>query len=112
MRTIESLWYSNDAGLRKYTVEVFDNETQESLIVNLPAGHYDRGTIINALVRVKYTQDHVEAIVNNHFLAIGAWIDAKFAGSIDTFEDPEYEALQAWRAESKELADKIISMID
>lgn len=112
MRTVESLWYINDAGLRQYTVEVFDDETQESLIINLPAGRYDKATIVNALVRSKYPQDSVEAIINNHFLAISEWLDAKFAGSAESFSDPDYENLQAWRAESKRLADEIIAMID
>ena len=112
MYTIENITYSNDFGLRKYTVEVFNNETQESLVVGFPSGRYDRGTIINSLIRAKYSQDKVEAIINNHFLAVGEWIDAKFNGSTESFSDPDYDALQAWRAECKELADMIIGMID
>lgn len=112
MRTIESLSYTNDAGLRKYTVEVFDDETRESLIINLPEGKYDKATIVNALVRSKYTQDHVEAIINNHFLIIGEWLDVKLGGSTESFSDPDYEELQAWRSESKRLADEIIKFIN
>lgn len=113
MYTIENLTYSLDSGLRKYMVEVFDNEAQTSLIVSLPTGRYDRSTIVNALIRSKYSQDQVEAIINNHFLAIGEWIDSKLSGdSNNPFEDPAYADLQSWRAESKRLADIIISMID
>lgn len=112
MKTVESLSYINDAGLRKYTVEVFDDETRESLIINLPEGKYDKSTIVNALVRSKYTQDHVEAIINNHFLSISEWLDAKLSGSTESFSDPDYNELQAWRAESKRLADEIIKFIN
>lgn len=113
MYTIENLTYSLDSGLRKYMVEVFDNEAQTSLIVSLPSGRYDRPTIVNALIRSKYSQDQVEAIINNHFLAIGEWIDGKLSGdSSKPFEDPAYTDLQNWRAESKRLADIILSMID
>ena len=112
MKTVESLSYINDAGLRKYTVEVFDDETRESLIINLPEGKYDKSTIVNALVRSKYTQDHVEAIINNHFLSISEWLDAKLSGSTESFSDPDYDELQAWRAESKRLADEIIKFIN
>lgn len=112
MKTVESLSYINDAGLRKYTVEVFDDETRESLIINLPEGRYDKATIVNALVRSKYTQDAVEAIINNHFINIAEWLDKKFAGSTESFSDPDYDELQAWRAESKRLADEIIKFIN
>lgn len=112
MKIVESLSYTNDAGLRKYTVEVFDDETRESLIINLPEGKYDKSTIVNALVRSKYTQDHVEAIINNHFLSISEWLDAKLSGSTESFSDPDYNELQAWRAESKRLADEIIKFIN
>ena len=111
MKTIENLSYVLKSGQRQYTIEVFDSETQQSLIVSLPTGRYDKATIVNEFIRSRYSQDKVEAIVNNHFINIAEWIDKKFAGSIEKFEDPEYEEFQEWRAISKALADEIIESI-
>lgn len=112
MERIESISYSVELGQRAYSIEVFNDETQQSLILSLPAGRYDKSTIVSALIRCKYTQDQVEAIINNHFLAIGDWIDAKLSGSSDKFEDPAYDQFQLWRSTCKRLANEIIEIID
>jgi hypothetical protein len=112
MYNVESISYSIEQGQRAFVIEVFNDETQHSLVINPPAGRYDKSTIINELIRTKYTQDMVEAIINNHFINISEWIDKKFAGSNEDFVDPEYEELQAWRAESKRLAADIETYIN
>ena len=92
-------------------VSVGDGEAQ-SFTITLPAGQWSTSVITNELIRYKYSQDAVEAIVNNHFLNIADWLDAKFNGSSDSFSDPEYEVFQAWRAECKTLAKEINKAIE
>lgn len=112
MRNIETLSYETFKGQRIFSIEVHDDSTNSSTIIELPAGKWDRATIVNLLVRSQYSQDHVEAIINNHFLNIAEWLDKKFAGSEEKFDDPDYDELQNWRKECKVLADVIIDRIN
>lgn len=73
--------------------------------VYLPIGQWNKSIIIDGLVRSKYSQDHVEAIINNHFLNIAEWLDKKFKGEEVKFNDPEYDELQRWRKQCKVLAE-------
>ena len=80
----------------------------EPVQVPLPAGDWNKSVIIDRLVRSKYSQDMVEAIVNNHFLNIAEWLDAKFAGSTESFVDVEYDEMQGWRKACKRLAEEAL----
>lgn len=86
----------------------YQEENGEPVKVLPPRGRWDRSVIIDALVRSKYSQDMVEAIVNNHFLNIAEWLDAKFAGSTESFIDEEYDKMQNWRKACKTLADEAL----
>lgn len=100
----------NEIMNRRQFYIIYENGNGESISVPLPLGKLDRSTIINALIRSKYSQDMVEAIVNNHFLNIAEWLDAKFAGSTDSFVDEEYDEMQDWRKTCKRLADEALQM--
>ena len=50
----------------------------------------------------------VEAIVNNHFLNIAEWLDAKFTGSTESFVDAEYDEMQNWRKVCKRFAEEAL----
>ena len=64
----------------------------ETVIVNNPLTY---GGIVSAIVRDKYSEDDVEAIILN---------------GTDTAEHKaEYEALQMWRKTAKEIAHKIFA---
>lgn len=90
-------------------VMYYQEDNGEPVKVLPPRGKWDRSVIIDSLVRSKYAQDEVEAIINNHFLNIAEWLDAKFAGSTDKFIDEEYDNMQAWRKECKFLADEALA---
>lgn len=86
----------------KYTIVYLDeNQPRDVLIVQ---ELWDNSGIVNALIRSKYSQDRVEAIINNHFLAIGEWLEKKLAGLEDKFIDEEYDKLQEWRKICKQWA--------
>lgn len=97
-----------DGAQFRYTIYYGTNDNFESVI--LPMGVWNKSVIINALIRAKYSQDQVEAIINNHFLAIGEWLEAKFVGSTDPFIDSEYDGLQNWRKTCKQLADEALAI--
>lgn len=94
-------------GQDSYTIYYQKNE-EEPVQVLLPAGLWSKDVIVNALIRSRYSQDSVEAIINNHFMNIAEWLDKKFEGSTDKFFDPDYDELQRWRATSKILADEAL----
>lgn len=112
MMTIENISCSDIRGLKEFIIELFNGDTQESILVKLPRGRWDKSIVVNELIRKKYQQDHVEAIINNHFLNISEWLDKKFKGEEVSFEDPEYDELQAWRKDSKVYADMILKAIE
>ena len=86
----------------KYTIVYLDeNQPRDILIVQ---DLWNNSGIVNALIRSKYSQDRVEAIINNHFLNIAEWLDKKFKGENIKFEDPEYDELQEWRKICKQWA--------
>lgn len=95
-------------GRPKYTLYYADKKG-EPVTVLLPIGLWNKSVIVNELIRSQYSQDHVEAIINNHFLNIAEWIDSKFAGEEIIFEDKEYDELQAWRKISKGIAEEALN---
>ena len=110
MMTVESITYLVEAGKRKFVIEL--NSGDEIINIKLNDGRWDKSTVVNALIRAKYSQDQVEAIINNHFLNISEWIDKKFKGEEVAFEDSEYEEFQKWRALSKETSNSVINAIE
>lgn len=96
-------------GWYKYVI-IYVDKNSETKMVSIPVGGWNRSVVIDALIRSKYSQDHVEAIINNHFLNISEWLDLKFKGEDVTFEDVEYNEFQRWRKRCKTLADEVFSM--
>lgn len=111
MLTIENISYFKVRGQRQFSIDIFDSSTQSCTTIELPLGIYDKSTIVNTLIRSKYPQDQVEAIINNHFLNISEWLDKKLAGEEVEFDDPEYTEFQNWRKNSKTLSDEIIERL-
>ena len=112
MWKIDNISYLSENGLVAYNINIVNQDTQEGILVKLPFIRLTRSIVINSLIRSRYSQDHVEAIINNHFLNIAEWLDKKFAGSEESFDDPDYDELQNWRKECKTLADEIIDMVN
>lgn len=61
--------------------------------VSIPAGKWDYSGVVDALVQYKYPIDKMQAVINNYLL------DPEDAYAID-----EFNAMQAWRKEAKEIA--------
>ena len=89
-------------GYTTYCIDFIYEDTPH--LIELYANQWNNSEIVNGLIRARYSQDHVEAIINNHFLNIAEWLDKKFKGEDVKFEDPEYDELQEWRKICKQWA--------
>lgn len=99
--------YSIKLGLRQYTitfdiraVKGSDNEQYEWCEITLPPGTptYDR--LVAAIIRGRYSDDNMQAIINNHLLEDG-----------DSEHEKEWNDMQSWRAEAKRMAKEILEEI-
>jgi hypothetical protein len=61
--------------------------------VIIPAGKWDYSGIVDALVQYKYPIDKMQAVINNYLLDPN-----------DEYTISEFNAMQAWRKEAKEIA--------
>ena len=61
--------------------------------VSIPAGKWDYSGVVDALIQYKYPIDKMQAVINNYLL------DPEDAYAID-----EFNKMQAWRKEAKEIA--------
>ncbi len=66
--------------------------------VSLPNGVWNRSAIISAIIRLRYSADDVEAIVNN-----------VLSDPLDEARMAEYKALQLWRRKAKEYATELMA---
>lgn len=97
----------NDLG-RKRVSFVVGIDGDEST-VTLPTGVWNYGAIVSALVRTKYSEDDVEAIVNNNL----ALMAMPSAASAEEGEDKlaELRAMQAWREKCKARAKELLAAL-
>lgn len=89
-----------------YTANVCVEETEDEshpykwLSITLPPAVWDRGAIIDAIVRAKYSESQMEAIHNNYLLSIASEEeDAESFG--------EFMQMQEWRKRAKDEATKV-----
>lgn len=75
--------------------------------VILPRNEWSKDSITNALIRVNYPQDKMEATINNYMLA-----QAEEHSEVKTVDKEEAErrfiVMQEWRKKCKKIAEEII----
>ena len=109
---IENIAYSTIGNKKGFTIEIV-TEQNEQIFIGIPFGKLDKPSIINELVRAKYSQDSVEALINNHLMLLSEWQEQLLGGNTkDKLIDVEYDELQNWRKECKELANVLIEEIN
>ena len=59
---------------------------------------YDYSTLVSAIIREKYSDDKMQAIINNYLMEIN-----------DSEHKKEFDEMQEWRAHAKEIAKTIIN---
>ena len=85
--------------LLRFNIEPSDGGGYDYEEIRLPGGRLHYAGIVAALIRSHYTQDDVEAIMNN------------YVASKTTEHKDEWQALQDWRTRAKEIAMELISLI-
>ena len=105
MNSIDYNKYTNDYGVT-YVVSI--NYNDGGYMFNIGVDDWNRDNLISIFIRARYTQDRVEAIINNHFIKIAEWLDKKFNGSIEPFIDEEYTELQNYRTQIKAWVDEML----
>lgn len=89
----------------RYSGHIVYLDVNKPVDVTMPIGIWNNSIIVNYLIRSKYSQDEVEALVNNHLLKLSEWQDKIFVGeNPGKLEDPEYDELQEWRKICKQWA--------
>jgi hypothetical protein len=95
-------------GLKQYTI-AFDvqKSSDETNLgyswseVTFGAGVPSYSEIVAAIIRSRYDDDRMQALINNHLLDDG-----------DAEHEAEWDAMQKWRAEAKQKAKEILAAIE
>lgn len=111
----EPISYKISLGLRKYTIafdvqevkqETENNEQSQSVSyewceATFPIGVPTYANLVAAFVHGRYTDDDMQALVNNHLLDAG-----------EEAEEAEWNAMQEWRKECKQLAKDVLERLN
>lgn len=84
----------------QYEVE-YSKRGEKTSIVVLPPGIPSRDEVISALIREEYSEDRMEAVINNYLLDME-----------DANAKAEFDVMQSFRKEAKVFADEIIKRIE
>lgn len=88
-------------GVRRYNINinvVQDGEMYKWEQVNVPIEKWNYSGIVDALVQFKYPIDKMQAVINNYLLDPN-----------DEYAISEFNAMQAWRKEAKEIAKEALT---
>ena len=85
-----------ELGMRRFLLNI--NIKQEGILfmweqVTIPKGRFDYGGIVDALISHKYPIDKMQSVINNYLL-----------DPTDETIVKEFNEMQAWRKEAKEIA--------
>lgn len=95
----------NDLGRRKATIKVGGGDER---MIELGTGVWSYGAIVSALVRSKYSEDEVEAIVSNGLMLMAT----PSAVSAEDAEEKqkEFAAFTEWREKCKARAKELLEL--
>lgn len=79
--------------IKNINVKELDDGTFEWDSVELPPAKFDYDTIVNALITLYYPNDKMQAVINNYLM------DKENKNIVAEFND-----MQLWRVEAKEIA--------
>ena len=95
----QKVWFLGD---KEKSAEDFGN------FIELPVGVWNYGAIVSALFRTKYSEDAVEAIINNNIALIAV------PSAVDDEEGQqklsEFEEMQKWREQCKARAKELLKI--
>lgn len=103
---MENIIITNDLGRKK--IHFFVSEEDSKSTLSLPVGVWNYGAIVSALVRTKYSEDEVEAIINNNIALIAtpsSVSDEESQAKLD-----EFKQMQEWREKCKARAKELLAL--
>ena len=102
-----SVQHTNGRFIVRFGIELYEHETADDMqhdneptmmaCERIELNAIDYPSVVSAIVRCKYSQSDIEAIVLN--------------GSDTEEHASEYAALQAWRAEAKRIAKIVVELL-
>lgn len=87
-------------GVRRYYINIDVVQIGEMYRweqVNVPINKWNYSGVVDALVQYKYPIDKMQAVINNYLL-----------DATDDYAIDEFNKMQAWRKEAKEIAKEVL----
>lgn len=95
----------NDLGRKKAIIKVGNgNDT----MVELETGVWNYGAIVSTLVRAKYSEDEVEAIINNNIALLAT--PSAVSDEDGQQKLSEFQQMQEWREKCKARAKELLAI--
>lgn len=102
---VEDIRVENDLGRQKMSVRVGNGSDD---IVALPTAVWNYGAIVNALVRSKYSEDKVEAIVSNALMLMAT--PSMVSDDEASEKQAEFSEFTEWREKCKARAKALLAL--
>lgn len=102
-----------DLGRKQYTINFDCEETDGQYSwksATLEPGYWSYGTIVSAIITLKYTDSQIEAINNNMMAVLSGTSDASEEKQAEYKQ--EFAELQSWRNHAKEIASEAMNSIE
>jgi len=103
----QQIRYKIKLGLRQYTIafDIHKSETEDQGQYQWTEATFDLGQpsysqLVAAIIQSRYPSDDMQAIINNHLMDDG-----------NSEHETEWKKMQAWRAESKNMAKSILAQL-
>lgn len=107
----ESIVIGYDLGRKKVTMHVDVEKTEDGYVFNsitLPTHVWNYGAIVSALIRTKYSESDVEAIVSNSLMLMQN--PSSVSDEETTDKVTEFNEFQKWREKCKARAKELLAI--
>lgn len=101
----QDIQVTRELGRARATIKVGNGSAE---MLELPVGVWNYGAIVSALVRSKYSEDDVEAIVNNNIALIA--MPSAVSDEEGQQKLSEFEQMQQWREKCKARAKELLAI--
>ncbi len=105
LNEVKDITVSVDLGRKQMTVKVASDGNDT---IQLPAGVWNYGALVSALVRHKYSESEVEAIISNSLLLLSG--TSTVSDEEATEKQTEFDAFQTYRETCKARAKELLAL--
>lgn len=103
---VQDIVIGNELGRKKITFRVGLEDSDRN--ITLPAAVWNYGALVSALVRTKYSESDVEAILSNSLLLLSG--ASTVSEDESTEKSTEYNEFQEWREKCKTRAKELMTL--